>query len=178
MIKAKPRVMRISTCTGAELVLLLTCFCPGLSCIGKNFIFLGGFMNHLNSVLIEGCLVREPLFRTTAKGTALCTFSIVTNRFYKQEGNLERETSYFDVETWTKLAEKCKSFGHKGRGIRVVGRLKQSRWTDADGKSKSRVSIIAEHIEFRPELKKEEDGGMHGEYASDGVFTGEAVPAF
>jgi single-strand DNA-binding protein len=48
--------------------------------------------------------------------------------------------------------------GHKGRGVRVVGRLKQSRWTDTDGKTKSRVSIVAEHVEFRPDLKRGEEG--------------------
>jgi single-strand DNA-binding protein len=116
-------------------------------------------MNNLNSILIEGCLVRDPLFRTTTKGTALCTFSIATNRFYKQEGTMEKETSYFDVEAWTKLAEKSRTFGHKGRGVRVVGRLRQSRWTDTDGKTKTHVSIVAEHLEFRPESKRNEEGG-------------------
>jgi single-strand DNA-binding protein len=36
-----------------------------------------------------------------------------------------------------------------------VGRLKQDRWTGPDGKSHSRVTIVAEHVEFRPEFKKE-----------------------
>ena len=36
-----------------------------------------------------------------------------------------------------------------------MGRLKQERWNDADGKTRSRVVIVAEHVEFRPEFKKE-----------------------
>jgi single-strand DNA-binding protein len=64
---------------------------------------------------------------------------------------------FFEVETWSKLAETCYSMGHKGRGVRVVGRLKQDRWNGSDGKPHSRVTIVAEHVEFRPDFKKEED---------------------
>jgi single-strand DNA-binding protein len=111
-------------------------------------------MNNLNSILIEGNLVRDPMFRTTSKGTPLCTFSLASNRFFKQDSGLEKEVSFFDVETWSKLAENCYNLGRKGRGVRVVGRLKQERWNGSDGKSHSKVAIVAEHVEFRPEFKK------------------------
>jgi single-strand DNA-binding protein len=112
-------------------------------------------VNHLNSILIEGNLVDDPVFRETKKGTPLCTFSIASNRFYRQESGLEKEVSCFDVETWGKLAEQCHNRGHKGQGVRVVGRLKQERWTGNDGESHFRVIIVAEHVEFRPEIKEE-----------------------
>ncbi|MDR2468473.1 MAG: single-stranded DNA-binding protein [Spirochaetaceae bacterium] len=115
-------------------------------------------MNNLNSILIEGNLVRDPMFRSTTKGTPLCTFSLASNRYYKQDSGLEKEVSFFDVETWSKLAETCKSLGRKGRGVRVVGRLKQERWNGSDGKQHSKVTIIAEHIEFRPDFKQQEAG--------------------
>jgi single-strand DNA-binding protein len=111
-------------------------------------------MNNLNSILIEGNLVRDPMFRTTSKGTSLCTFSLASNRFFKQDSGLEKEVSFFDVETWSKLAENCYNLGRKGRGVRVVGRLKQERWNGSDGKPHSKVAIVAEHVEFRPEFKK------------------------
>ncbi|MCL1815932.1 MAG: single-stranded DNA-binding protein [Treponema sp.] len=111
-------------------------------------------MNNLNSILIEGNLVREPLFRTTPKGTPLCTFTLASNRFFKQDSGLEKEVSFFDVETWAKLAECCNNLGRKGRGARVVGRLKQERWSGSDGKSHSKVTIVAEHVEFKPDFKK------------------------
>jgi single-strand DNA-binding protein len=114
-------------------------------------------MNNLNSILIEGNMVRDPLFRSTPKGTPVCTFSLASNRFFKQDSGLEKEVGFFEVETWAKLAERCYSLGHKGRGIRVVGRLKQDRWTGTDGKQHSRITIVAEHVEFRPEFKKDGD---------------------
>ncbi|MCL2214035.1 MAG: single-stranded DNA-binding protein [Treponema sp.] len=113
-------------------------------------------MNNLNSILIEGNLVRDPLLRSTPKGTQVCTMSLASNRFYKQDSGFEKEVSFFDVETWARLAEACYEKGRKGRGVRVVGRLKQDRWNDADGKPRSRITIVAEHVEFRPEFKKDE----------------------
>ncbi|MDR3171764.1 MAG: single-stranded DNA-binding protein [Treponema sp.] len=112
-------------------------------------------MNNLNSILIEGNLVRDPLLRSTPKGTQVCTFSLASNRYYKQDTGLEHEVGFFDVETWAKLAEQCHTLGHKGRGVRVVGRLRQARWNGADGKVHSRITIVAEHVEFRPDLKNE-----------------------
>jgi len=115
-------------------------------------------MNNLNSILIEGNLVRDPMFRTTTKGTPLCTFSIASNRFFKQDSDLEKEVSFFDVESWSKLAENCYKLGRKGRGVRVVGRLKQERWSGSDGKTHSKVAIVAEHVEFKPDFKKKDTG--------------------
>jgi single-strand DNA-binding protein len=113
------------------------------------------FMNNLNSILIEGNMVRDPEYRTTPKGTPVCNFSLASNRFYRQDNGYEKEVSFFNVETWAKLADTCNNMGRKGRGIRVVGRRKQDRWTGNDGKSHSRITIVAEHVEFRPEFKKE-----------------------
>ena len=111
-------------------------------------------MNNLNSILIEGNMVRDPLFRSTPKGTPVCNFTIASNRFYRMDSNFEKETGFFDVEVWGKLASVCSTQGRKGRGVRVVGRLKQERWTGTDGKNHTRVTIVAEHVEYRPDFKK------------------------
>jgi single-strand DNA-binding protein len=111
-------------------------------------------MNNLNSILIEGNLVRDPVLKSTPKGTQLCTMVIASNRYYTQDTGYEKETGFFEVESWARLAESCYSKGKKGRGVRVVGRLKQDRWTSSDGKTQSKVTIVADHLEFRPEFKK------------------------
>jgi single-strand DNA-binding protein len=113
-------------------------------------------MNNLNSILIEGNLVWDPSYKETEKGT-FCGMTLASNRYYKQDSGLGKEVSFFDVEAWAKLAENCYHLGHKGRGVRVVGRLKQDRWNGADGKTHSRVSIVAEHVEFRPEFSRAGD---------------------
>jgi len=120
-------------------------------------------MNSLNSILIEGNMVRDPLLKTTPKGTIVCNFSIASNRFYRQDSNLEKEVSFFDVEAWGKLANSCASYGRKGRGVRVVGRLRQDRWVGSDGKSHNRVAIVAEHVEYRSDFRKPGETAAGGE---------------
>ena len=114
-------------------------------------------MNNLNSILLEGNLVRDPEISYTSKGTPVCNFSIACNRYFKQGEELEQEVSYFDVTSWAHLAEVCSEYLKKGRGVRVVGRLKQDRWNDAEGNGRSKVCVVAEHVEFKPERKKEEE---------------------
>ena len=114
-------------------------------------------MNNLNSILIEGNLTRDPKLSETPKGTAVCNFSLASNRYYKQDGDAQNEVSFFDVEVWAKLAQTCAEHLAKGRGVRVVGRLKQDRWNDKEGNPASRVKIVAEHVEFKPEFKKKDD---------------------
>ncbi|MCL2791494.1 MAG: single-stranded DNA-binding protein [Spirochaetaceae bacterium] len=113
-------------------------------------------MNNLNSILVEGNLTKDPVFTENTKGTSICSFSIATNRYYKQEDEYQSEVSYLDVETWAKLAEACRDHLTKGRGVRVVGRVKQDRWMDQGGKNKSKVKIVAEHVEFKPFKKNDE----------------------
>jgi single-strand DNA-binding protein len=119
-------------------------------------------MNNLNSILIEGNLVRDPELRSTPKGTSVCTFPIASNRYFKQNDAMEKEVSFFNVETWAKLADASYRQGKKGRGVRVVGRLKQERWNDKGNKAQSRIFIVAEHVEFRPELPEKTTEEMNG----------------
>ena len=112
-------------------------------------------MNSLNSILLEGNLVRDPESKTLPTGSQVCNFAVASNRFYKQNDELEKEVSFFDVEAWSRLAQACAENLKKGRGVRVVGRLKQDRWTDPEGKSRSKVKIVAEHVEFKPVFRKE-----------------------
>ncbi|MCA1755424.1 MAG: single-stranded DNA-binding protein [Spirochaeta sp.] len=113
-------------------------------------------MNSLNSILVEGNLTRDPELRTTPKGTPVCSFSVASNRFFRQNEETQKEVSFFDVEVWSGLAERCGENLNKGRGVRVVGRLKQDRWTDGEGQNHTRVKIVGEHVEFRPVFSKSE----------------------
>ena len=96
-------------------------------------------MNSLNSVLIEGVLVTDPC----PCDDYICHFIIVSDRFYKEVETIEKESSYFSIKAIGRLGEKCLSDLKKGRGVRVVGRLKQ------DGNA-GQVIIVAEHVEFKP----------------------------
>ncbi|TVQ27995.1 MAG: single-stranded DNA-binding protein [Spirochaetaceae bacterium] len=112
-------------------------------------------MNNLNSILIDGNLTADPELKETSKGTPVCNFRLAANRFYRQGDEMQKEVSYFDVETWAQSAERCSRELGKGRNVRVVGRLKQDRWTDDEGQGRSRIKIVADHVELGPRPKSE-----------------------
>ena len=105
-------------------------------------------MNSLNSVLLEGNVEEGPVLSTTPKGTPVCTFRLATARFYRHDENTVKEVSYFSVEAWSKLAEYCEKNLEKAKAIRVVGHLKEDRWKAADGSPRSKIKVVAEHIEI------------------------------
>ena len=109
-------------------------------------------MNNLNSVLIEGNLTKDPDVNRTNNGTFVSTFPLACNRYYKVDDELKEEVSFIDIETWGRLAENCYEYLKKGRGVRVVGRLKQQRW-ESEGKFRSKIVIVAEHVDFKPDYK-------------------------
>ena len=109
-------------------------------------------MNQLNSIILEGNIVN------TIKNDGVLGLTLAVTRHYKlANGEAVDDVSYFDIETYDKLAEFAEKQSEKGRGVRVVGRLKQNRWTDDDGKKRAKVFVVAEHIEFKPFIKKAEE---------------------
>lgn len=116
-------------------------------------------MNSLNQIILEGNVCRKPEKRSFENGFRVCTFPLAVDRRYKnQDGQMTEEVSYFDVDTYGNLADACEKWCPTGRGVRVVGRLKQERWKTDEGQAKSRIKIIAEHVEFKffnPKEKKD-----------------------
>lgn len=104
-------------------------------------------MNMLNSLIIEGTV--EEVRKSAVINTVSMTVKSIRN--YKgSDGNVLDEISYFDIECYGNLADACEKLAKKDRGVRIVGRLKQKRWTDDSGKICSKIVVIAEHIEFKP----------------------------
>ena len=121
-------------------------------------------MKHLNNVIIEGNCVRDPKVNITNSGKTVCNFSIANSRYYKTDKGFVQDVSFIDVQTWGKWAEivseKCK----KGSGVRIVGRLKQLRWIDSTNKNRSKIIVLAEHIDFKPETPKVNGNGQNGDF--------------
>ena len=135
-------------------------------------------MNQLNSLILEGNLARDAALTEPAPGFKKCMFAIGVNRYYKNKDNNDAsEVSFFDVEAYGKMAEVCEMKAKKGRGIRVVGRLKQDTWKNNDGKSCSRVYVVAEHVEFKPVKKTTEEAEVKEATAeAETTAQTEAVP--
>ena len=104
----------------------------------------------LNSVIIEGNVIRNmELVETPAQTVG--RFAVCYEYTHEnEEGIKETERSCFDVECYGKLAERLVNYATQGRGVRVVGRLKQEIWKDQNNKEHAKVYVLAEHIEVKP----------------------------
>ena len=101
-------------------------------------------MNMINSLILEGVVIGEP---HKSESSDVLNFTVGSERYYKsREGEDVTETSQFRVVAFGSM---CKIPVKEGSGVRVVGRLKQNKWTDSEGASHSEVQIIAEHIEIK-----------------------------
>jgi single-strand DNA-binding protein len=81
--------------------------------------------------------VQDAELSCTPKGTAVCKFSVACNRQWKQDDEVQKEVSFFDVSTWALARRGLRRVPEAGRGVRVVGRLKQDRWTDSEKEAAS-----------------------------------------
>lgn len=110
-------------------------------------------MNQLNSLIVEGNLEGSVRYSEGDSDIGKASFTISVRRYYKtkDENNVE-EVSYFDVEAYGKTVDLIRK-AREHQGLRIVGKLKQAVREDEEGDTRSRVFIVAEHIELKP--KKE-----------------------
>ncbi len=112
-------------------------------------------MNDLNTLVLEGTVVENAIVEETITGSAICNFFVDVERTYKKGMEDVTEVSTFEVAAYGTLARALQPKLVKGTKVRAVGRLKQHRWTDKDGKKWSKIVVVAEHIEIK---KGDKDG--------------------
>lgn len=101
----------------------------------------------LNRVQIIGNLTRDPELRYTPSGTAVCSFSLATNRSWTTDtGEKHEETEYHRIVSWNKLAELCSQFLTKGRKVYVEGRLATRNWTTQDNQQRSTTEVVIDDM--------------------------------
>nr|MDQ3008093.1 single-stranded DNA-binding protein [bacterium] len=78
----------------------------------------------LNKVQLIGNLTRDPNLRYTPNSTAVCSFSIATNRTWTPAdgGEKQEKVEYHNIVAWSKLADICGQLLHKGDKVYVEGR--------------------------------------------------------
>ena len=85
--------------------------------------------------------------RYTPQGTAVCSFSLATNRGWKTDsGERKEEAEFHRLVAWNKLAEICSQFLSKGRRCYVEGRLQTRQWTGQDGTSRQTTEIVIDEM--------------------------------
>lgn len=84
--------------------------------------------------------------RYTPSGSAVCTFSIATNRTFVSDGEKREEVDFHRIVSWNKLAELCSQLLKKGNRVFVSGRLQNRSWEGQDGQSRNVTEIVIEDM--------------------------------
>jgi single-strand DNA-binding protein len=121
-----------------------------------------------HSVIIVGNVGRDAELRFTPAGQAVCSFPVATNRtFTKDSGEKVKETTWFRVSAWGKLAEVCNQYVKKGMWLVVDGQMTPDKdsgcprsWLRQDGTPASSYEVKANTVRFGPHPGQPEQGEL------------------
>lgn len=106
---------------------------------------------YLNKALVYGNLTRDPDLKSLPSGIKVATFSVATNRVYKdKDGGRKEQVDFHNVVVFARQAEIVSQYLKKGSGVFVEGRMQTRSWDAQDGQKKYRTEIVADRIQFGP----------------------------
>lgn len=98
----------------------------------------------MNNISLIGNLVATPELKGTSGGLEYCSFSIAVRREFAKNDDVD----FIPVKVWGKIANACCSNLKKGSKVAIIGTLRQERYADKDGNSKSFFNVVASNVEF------------------------------
>jgi single-strand DNA-binding protein len=119
---------------------------------------------YLNKAIVIGNLTRDPELKSLPSGIKVCSFSLATNRVWKDKNGARQESAdYHNVVVFGRQAETVAQFMKKGSSILVEGRMQTRSWDDkGTGEKKYRTEIIADRTQFGPRAGGAPSGGTTG----------------
>jgi single-strand DNA-binding protein len=107
---------------------------------------------YLNKAIIIGNLTRDPELKSLPSGIKVCSFSLATNRTWKDKNGAKQEAAdYHNVVVFGRQAETVAQYMKKGNSLLVEGRMQTRSWDDkTSGEKKYRTEIVADRIQFGP----------------------------
>jgi single-strand DNA-binding protein len=116
-------------------------------------------MPSLNRVQLIGRLGKEPETRFTPKGSKVTHFSVAVDRRWRNaDGEVQRDTDWFNIEVWGKLGEICQSYLHKGSLVYLDGRLNIDHY-EQGGETRYYTKIVLREMQML-ERKPEEETAL------------------
>jgi single-strand DNA-binding protein len=118
---------------------------------------------YLNKAIVIGNLTRDPELRSLPSGIKVCTFSLATNRVWKDKNGARQESAdYHNVVVFGRQAETVAQYMKKGSSILVEGRMQTRSWDDkTSGEKKYRTEIVADRTQFGPKGGSTPSGGTN-----------------
>ncbi len=107
---------------------------------------------YLNKAFIFGNLTRDPELRALPSGMNVCSFSIATNRVFKdRDGKNQEQTDFHNIVVFGRQADTVAQYLKKGSSAFVEGRIQTRSWDDkASGEKKYRTEVVADRVQFGP----------------------------
>lgn len=105
---------------------------------------------YLNKALVIGNLTRDPELRSLPSGIKVTTFSVATNRVWKDKNGAKQESADFhNIVVFGRQAETAAQYLKKGSNVLVEGRMQTRSWDDkTSGQKKWRTEIVADRVQF------------------------------
>lgn len=130
---------------------------------------------YINKAIVVGNLTRDPELKSLPTGSKVCSFSVATNRTWKNaQGEKQEAVDYHNVACFGRQAEVVAQWMKKGSQIYVEGRMTTRSWDDKDtGKKMYRTEIIAENVQFGS--KKDGAGSIGGNSDTSSVSKSETT---
>jgi single-strand DNA-binding protein len=123
----------------------------------------------INHVVLIGRLTRDPELRELPSGHSVCNIRIACNGNRRTaEGEYQDRPHFFDVATFSGLAENVARYMHKGSLVAVAGRLEWNEWETAEQLKRQAVSVVAETVQFLERPATQGEGERSGETLTSG----------
>lgn len=106
---------------------------------------------YLNKAFVFGNLTRDPELRALPSGMNVASFSIATNRVFKdRDGKKQEQTDFHNIVVFGRQADTVSQYLKKGSSAFVEGRMQTRSWEGKDGEKKYRTEIVADRVQFGP----------------------------
>jgi single-strand DNA-binding protein len=108
----------------------------------------------MNKIFLFGRLTRDPEVKTTSSGKTVAKMTVACERdFTGRDG--KKETDFFTVIAWDKLAEIAGKYLEKGRQAVVFGSIQMRQYETSSGEKRTAVEVTAQTIKFTDGKGKE-----------------------
>jgi single-strand DNA-binding protein len=107
---------------------------------------------YINKAFLFGNLTRDPELRAMPSGMNVASFSVATNRTFKdRDGKKQEQVDFHNVVVFGRQADIVHQYLKKGSSVFVEGRIQNRSWDDkATGEKKYRTEVVADSVQFGP----------------------------
>ena len=104
---------------------------------------------------IIGRLGKDPETRFTGSGQQVTNFSVAVTEKWKKDGEKKERTTWYKIVAWTKLAEICSQYLHKGDLVFLDGQMQTREWEDKQGVKRTEWELRANTLKMLSGKKHE-----------------------